>query len=247
MCRAARSAPRGLGVGALDRVAIIDDEPAILSLMCEIVRHGGWEALPFAAAEPALPALRAAPPRAALIDLYLPGMSGIAACQALRADPATAKLPILIVTGSLSEENELLGFDVGADDVIEKPLSVAGVIARLRAVIRRTSPSSQEGRPVVAGPLVIDARRSEARLDGRTLNLTPTELRILSLLAAEPERVHTRTDLLGEDTGDVGAADRRIDTHVSSLRRKLGCCHWLVDTVYGRGYRLGRRAQPLAP
>jgi DNA-binding response OmpR family regulator len=229
----------------VERVAIIDDDPAVLDVMCAIVRHGGWEALPFETAEAALPELRAKPPQAAFIDLFLPGMDGIAACKALRGDPLTAHLPIILITGSISEESEVLGFSVGADDVIRKPVTVPSVLARLRAVLRRTKPRPDAAQ-VTWGPLVIEPSRSEARLEGRVLNLTPTELRILTLLASSPDRVHTRADLLGEEADDPEGDDRRVDTHVSSLRRKLGVCWWLVDTVYGQGYRLGRTPPSLA-
>jgi DNA-binding response OmpR family regulator len=219
-------------------VAIVDDDALFRDMMTEALREGGYAVVAFADGPSALAGIQAEPPQAVLLDLWMPGMDGLQVCRALRADPKTALLPILMLTGSTDQDDQVLGFEVGADDYIHKPVVLTVLLARLRGALRRAV-VPDDRRRLVHGALVIDPSRREVLLEGRPLNLTPTEFRILHSLASAPERVLTRVELLGEEPGDPEAARRSIDVHIHTLRRKLGRYHCLVDTAWGAGYRLG--------
>jgi DNA-binding response OmpR family regulator len=224
------------------RVAVVDDEPAVLRVMEDILASDGLDVESYADAESAMTSLRRDPPAAIFIDIVLPGMSGIEMCRALRAEASTSRVPILLITGYAGVEEHVQGLEVGADDFLYKPIQVRVTLARLHAVLRRAGESHEIGK-IVRGPLTIDMRRNEARIEGRVLPLTPTELLILRALAAEPDRVHGRAELVQEPVEDA-ALRSRVDTQVSSLRRKLGRHHTLVDTVWGAGYRFGPLPSP---
>jgi DNA-binding response OmpR family regulator len=226
------------------RVALIDDDSLFRRMMSEVLSSEGFVVEAFEDGPRALAALTAQPPDAVLLDLWMPGMDGIQVCGALRSDPRTARVPILMLTGSTDQDDQLLGFEVGADDYIHKPIVGAVLLARLRAALRRAAPHGG-GTSITLGGLTIDGARREVVLDGRALNLTPTEFRILHALASAPGRVLTRAELLEEEAEGPEAARRTIDVHIHTLRRKLGRHHTLVDTAWGAGYRLGPLPPPL--
>lgn len=221
-----------------DRVAIVDDDPMTRKVVGDVLLWAGYEVESYADGRTALAGLRAAPPAAVLLDLWMPGLDGLAVCRALRAEPGTSSVPVIMLTGSTDEEDQVLGFEVGADDYITKPWAVPVLVARLKAVLRRAS-RPEDPQSLVRGPLEIDAERRDAVLEGKHLILTPTEFRIIYALALQPDRVLTRTDLLGDDDPAAAASRRNVDVHIHTLRRKLGRHHTLVDTVWGMGYRLG--------
>lgn len=223
-----------------ERVAVVDDDPMTRRVVADVLSHMGFSVEAYADGTSAVAGITASPPALVLLDLWMPGMDGLAVCRALRNDARTRLLPVVMLTGSTDEEDQVLGFEVGADDYITKPWSVHLLVARIRAVLRRAAHAA-DARPVSHGPLAIDLGRREALLEGRPLNLTPTELRILHALASAPERVFTRADLLADDEG-TGNLRRNVDVHIHTLRRKLGRHHGLVDTVWGAGYRLGHPA-----
>lgn len=222
----------------VQRLAIVDDDPMTRQVLGDVLAWAGFAVDAYADGRSALEGLRAAPPAAVLLDLWMPGLDGLAVCRALRADPVTARIPVVMLTGSTDEEDQVLGFEVGADDYITKPWAVPVLLARLRAVLRRAA-APEDPQRLVRGPLALDADRREALLEGRPLNLTPTEFRVLYALALHPERVLTRADLLGDDEPAGETSRRNVDVHIYTLRRKLGRHHTLVDTVWGLGYRLG--------
>ena len=222
----------------MERIAIVDDDPMSRKVVGDVLLWAGYAPESYAEGQSALEGLKASPPDAVILDLWMPGLDGMAVCRALRSDPATAQVPIMMLTGSTDEEDQVLGFEVGADDYITKPWSVAVLVARLKAVLRRAAKVDDPKR-LVRGPMAIDPEHRQVHLEGKPLNLTPTEFRILHSLASAPERVLTRVELLGEEPGDPEAARRSIDVHIHTLRRKLGRYHCLVDTAWGAGYRLG--------
>jgi DNA-binding response OmpR family regulator len=224
------------------RVAVVDDEPAVLQVMEDILASDGLDVESYVDAESAMTNLRRDPPAAIFIDIVLPGMSGIEMCRALRAEASTSRVPILLITGYAGVEEHVQGLEVGADDFLYKPIQVRVTLARLHAVLRRAGEGHDVGK-IVRGPLTIDMRRNEARLEGRVLPLSPTELLVLRALASEPDRVHGRAELVQEPVEDA-VLRSRVDTLVSSLRRKLGRYHTLVDTVWGAGYRFGPLPEP---
>lgn len=222
----------------VERIAIVDDDPMSRKVVGDVLLWAGYAPETYTEGEAALEGLRASPPAAVILDLWMPGLDGMAVCRALRADPGMAHVPIMMLTGSTDEEDQVLGFEVGADDFITKPWSVAVLVARLKAVLRRAA-KVEDPRLLCRGPLMIDPEHREVRIEGQLLNnLTPTEFRVLWALASQPEKVFSRAELSSEDL-DAGSDTRSVDVYVHTLRRKLGKFHTLVDTVWGMGYRLG--------
>jgi len=222
----------------VERIAIVDDDPMSRKVVGDVLLWAGYAPESYAEGQTALDGLKASPPDAVILDLWMPGLDGMAVCRALRSDPATSQVPIMMLTGSTDEEDQVLGFEVGADDFITKPWSVAVLVARLKAVLRRAA-KVEDPKRLVRGPMSIDPEHRQVHLEGKPLNLTPTEFRILYALASQPQKVFKRGELLSEDEGDNGGAVRSVDVYVHTLRRKLGKFHTLVDTVWGSGYRLG--------
>ena len=224
------------------RIAVVEDDPDVRRMVKEALSHGGYEVVAFADGAAATAALQARPPSLVILDLLLPGRNGIQVCKALRAHPATARVPILMLTGLSAVADEVLGFEVGADDYVTKPFQIAPLLARIAALLRRLGPTPGDA-SIVHGPLTLHPARREALVGGRPLQLTPTEFRILHLLVSNPTRVLSRLDLLEAEAGrDV--TERNVDVHVNSIRRKLDTFDWLIDTVYGKGYRIGLATGP---
>lgn len=235
----APAVPRG--VVHAPRVAVVDDEESIRDVTSALLSSAGYRVVSYRSAEEALPALRREPVDVVVMDVSLQGMSGIDACRAMRVDPALARIPVVLVTGvRVSDADQVLGFDVGADDYVLKPWSPDVLVARVAAVLRRTGRRGDERR-IVHGALSIDPARCAVELDGRPLLLTPTEFSILMRLASSPSRALTRAEILDHDHdgADREATDRNVDVHVLSIRRKLGVHRGLIETVFRVGYRLG--------
>ncbi|MER8097938.1 response regulator transcription factor [Streptomyces goshikiensis] len=172
-----------------------------------------------------------------LLDLDLPDLDGLEVCRAIRAVGDT---PLIAVTARGSELDRVLGLQAGADDYLVKPYGFRELLARMEAVMRRARPRPQAGRVITHGPLRIDAGTREVLLAGRPVELTRKEFDLLHLLASQPEAVISRRQLMTQVWDDTWShRGRTIDTHVSSLRGKLGASGWIV-TVRGVGFRLGR-------
>jgi len=219
------------------RIAIVEDEPELAVLVADYARAAGYTAEVYFDGAAALAALRQAPPALVVLDLMLPGLDGLALCRALRADgdPALADLPVVMVTARVEEIDRLLGLDAGADDYLCKPFSPRELIARIKAILRRT------GRPTPA--IAIDAGARRIAIHGKVLDLTPTEYGILAALARRPGQVFARAQLLDlarEGNAGLDVTDRAIDSHIKNLRKKLDAVLPGVDvihSIYGLGYR----------
>ena len=222
------------------RIAVVEDDDAVRRMLVEALAEQGHEVVGYSDGVSGLAGLRASPPALVLLDLRLPGLSGIEVCRALRASPATARILVVMLTGLNAEADEILGFEVGADDYVTKPFTIAALTARLQGVLRRGTPTPSET-PLTLGPLVLHPGRREVTLVGKGLSLTPTEYRILHLLLSNPDRILTRQELIEGDPSPKEGRDRKADVHVTALRGKLGSHAWLIDTVYGKGYRISRQ------
>jgi two-component system phosphate regulon response regulator PhoB len=221
-----------------ERIVVIDDDAAVLETLTELLGDAGFDVTGCPDGRTGLEAIRATPPDLVVLDVNMPGIDGIEVCRRLRADSATAGIPVVMLTGLSSDADTLLGYDVGADDYVTKPWNARTLVARLRAVIRRMRPRGADS-PLSHGPLRLDPGRREVRLDGKPLALTPAEFRILQLLMSRPERAHTRAELLESPEGDKDLTLRNVDTHVVAIRRKMGSHANLLATVFGVGYRIG--------
>jgi two-component system, OmpR family, response regulator BaeR len=222
------------------RIAIVEDEPELAQLVADYARAAGYDPELFDNGAVALDAMLRRPPLLVVLDLMLPGLDGLALCRALRADAATADLPIVMTTARVEEIDRLLGLDAGADDYLCKPFSPRELMARIRAILRR---SGRGNAPAAAPALAIDEGARRIAIHGKALDLTPTEYGILAALARRPGQVFSRAQLL--DLARAGSAgldvtDRAIDSHVKNLRRKIAAAlpgTEAIHSIYGLGYR----------
>mgnify|MGYP001077192189 CR=1 FL=1 len=195
-----------------------------------IVSERGDEALQIA---------RAHTPDVIILDLQLPGMSGIDVCRHLRNDPRTESTPLLMLTGLSEEADRIVGLEMGADDYVTKPFSPREIRARIRALLRRATRSRDASGVIVNGPIRIDPNRHEVSCAGQPVELTPTQFRILYFLASHAGTVQSREQISNAvHDGDAAAFERTIDAHIKSIRRRLGAGAELIETVRGFGYRL---------
>ena len=231
--------PRGDTALVPATILIVDDEREIRELLRYNLEREGYQVLTASAGEEGLARIFSARPDLVLLDLLLPGLSGLEILREVRAEPSTRDLPVLLLTARGAEMDKLLGFERGADDYVTKPFSPREVIARVDAVLRRAG-APREPEALSAGPVTLDHARREARVGGRELTLTPREFELLYFLARHPGRVFSRDELLTKVWGyDFRGETRTVDVHVRRLRAKLGDeGAGLITTVTGAGYKL---------
>ena len=204
-----------------ERILVVDDEPAIVDAVAYALRREGFDVETASDGRNAPEAARAVPYDVLVLDLMLPGMSGLDVCRSLRAE---SDVPIVMLTARDAEVDRVVGLELGADDYVTKPFSVAELVSRVRAILRRRELDRGPAASTLirVGDLELDLVRHRVRVDGREVDLTPSELSLLSLLAREPDRVFTRREVMQHlwDSTYVGA-ERACDIHVSNLRRKI--------------------------
>jgi len=227
-----------------DLVMVIEDEKEIRDLVRYNLERAGFRVALADNGEDGLERIFAARPDAVVLDLMLPGLSGLEVLRELRGEPVTRDLPVVVLTARAAEMDKLLGFEHGADDYLTKPFSPRELVARLQALLRRARPSRAE--PVVqVGGLRVDADAREALFLGKPLTLTPREFDLLAFLAHHAGRVLSREELLRKVWGyDYLGETRTVDVHVRRLRLKLGERHHVIETVTGAGYKLVAPKKP---
>ena len=210
---------------------IVEDEPKLAALIADYLNAAGYETHRIADGREVVRWVRSHAPDLILLDLMLPGRDGLEICRELRG---FSDVPIIMVTAKVEEIDRLIGLDLGADDYVCKPFSARELVARVKAILRR-------GRAPLSG-LSLDEATHRAELDGRELDLTPVEFRLLGTLASAPGRVFSRNKLLERLYADHRVVtDRTVDAHVKNLRRKLEEVRpgqELVRSIYGVGYKL---------
>jgi two-component system phosphate regulon response regulator PhoB len=222
----------------LPRVLVVEDEPAIAELVCVNLRHNGFTPVWVDDGEAAQREIDAMLPDLILLDWMLPGRSGLELARRWRGDARTRAVPILMLTARGDEPDKVAGLDAGADDYITKPFSTQELLARIRAVLRRRAPEKTD-EAVQVGQLLLDPGTHRVSWRGEPLKLGPTEFKLLHYLMKNPERVHSRAQLLDRVWGDhVFIEERTVDVHVKRLREALGTAGALVETVRGAGYRI---------
>ncbi len=222
------------------RVLIVEDEPDIRDLLAFHLERDGYQVTKSKTGADALRQLKSGLPDLVLLDLMLPEVDGLEVCRRLRQDPRTASLPIVMLTAKGEEVDRILGLELGADDYIVKPFSPKEVVARVRAVLRRSRTPSGTA-PIASGRLTIDLGRHTVDVAGSELELTPKEFDLLRALAEARGRVLSREFLLDRVWGYAAAGEiesRTVDVHVRRLRVKLGDEGQRITTVKGVGYRL---------
>jgi len=218
-------------------VVVIEDDSHIADLVDMYLRREGFRVIQAGTGEAGLAAIERERPRMAILDIGLPGgIDGMEVCQQLRAKHS---LPILMLTARDSELDRVLGLELGADDYVTKPFSPRELVARVKAILRRSDGATGRSEVLMAGRVEVDLVRREARLDGEVVPLASKEFQLLQFLAERPGRALSRQQLLDGvwGTGWYGD-DRTVDAHVRQLRKKLGDALPL-GTVWGMGYRLG--------
>ena len=221
-------------------ILVVEDEPAIQALIAANLKRSGHAVMAAPDAETAFRLIREALPDLILLDWMLPGMSGLDLARALRNEPRTRQVPIIMLTARGEEGDKVQGLESGADDYVTKPFSPRELLARIQAVLRRQRPQATED-CVEVGGLRLDPATHRVTAAGTPVNLGPTEFRLLHFLITHPERVHSRAQLLDQVWGDhVFVEERTVDVHIRRLRGALEPTNLdaLIQTVRGSGYRL---------
>jgi len=223
-----------------NKVLVADDEEDVLNLVGSNLRNAGFAVLKAADGAEALAKARVESPALIVLDLMLPGMSGLEVCKVLKGEPATARIPIVMLTAKAEEIDRIVGLELGADDYITKPFSPRELVLRVKSVLRRHATEPEENmEPLSAGAITVDRERHVVRVKNKPLELTATEFKLLTLLIERRGRVQSRDILLNDVWGYESIIDTRtVDTHVRRLREKLGPAADCIETVRGFGYRI---------
>ena len=222
-------------------VLIVEDDPHTVEVVRLYLRRDGHTVLTASNGKDGLRMAQEAAPDLVVLDLMLPEMGGLEVCRELRKE---SDVPIVMLTARAEEEDRVAGFELGADDYVTKPFSPRELAARIRAVLRRTAQDREDNSPsgLTYREITLDTQRRTTSVGQTSLNLTPTEYRLLAMFLREPGRTFTRDEIINRVFGyDFDGFDRTVDSHVSGLRRKLDAAakdRRYIQTVYGVGYRL---------
>jgi two-component system, OmpR family, alkaline phosphatase synthesis response regulator PhoP len=218
-------------------ILVVDDEPKIVRLTRDYLEKNGYRVTTAADGQSALTAARREKPDLIILDLMLPVMDGREVCRILRRE---SDVPIIMLTALSEEIDQVTGLEIGADDYITKPFSPRAMVARVRALLRRTRGDVKPPSIIRVGRLEIDSERYSVTFNGNPIKLTPNEFKLLQLLAARPGQTLTREQLLDDLHGAASSFDRSVDSHIKNLRKKLETASGvnMIETVYGIGYRL---------
>jgi DNA-binding response OmpR family regulator len=221
-------------------IAVVDDEPDIVELVQYNLEKEKYTVSPFYDGESFLNFLKDNSPDLVILDLMLPSIDGLEVCRRIRSsNEKISTMPIIMLTAKGSEVDKIVGLEIGADDYIVKPFSPRELIARVKAVLRRTNAKNEvNGKIIKIGSLTIDADRYEAMINTEKIELTTTEFNILLILVSKPGWVFSRNKLLDMLWGeDKIVLDRTIDVHIQKLRKKLGQLGDHIKSVHGVGYK----------
>jgi len=223
----------------MSQILVVEDDRDIADLIRHSLTKAGHHVEVLASGSEAVLRVREQPPEVLLLDLMLPGMSGLEVCRTLRADPETARLPIIMVTARAQESDRVLGLESGADDYITKPFSTRELAARVAALLRRVAPQPEGGGTLRHGPLTMDLDRHSVIDGSRDVRLTAKEFLLLEYLIRHRGRVLSRDVLLADVWGyQYTGGTRTVDVHVRRLREKLPILSSSLETVKQFGYKL---------
>lgn len=222
-----------------NKVLVAEDEEDVLELIAAKLKSAGFAVLKASDGTEAVVKARRDAPALLVLDLMLPGMSGLEVCKTLKGDAATAALPIIMLTAKAEEVDRIVGLELGADDYITKPFSPRELILRVKSVLRRVVGEAEPSEQIQCGVITVDRARHQVRVKNKPIELTATEFKLLILLLERRGRVQSREKLLNEVWGYESVIDTRtVDTHVRRLREKLGTAADCIETVRGFGYRV---------
>jgi two-component system, OmpR family, alkaline phosphatase synthesis response regulator PhoP len=222
-------------------ILVVDDEPRIVQIARDYLERAGFRVLSSGDGIHALRTIRVEQPTLVVLDLMLPGMDGLDITRAMREDATLATIPIIMLTARVEETDKLVGLELGADDYLTKPFSPRELVARVKAVLRRSDGQATPTNTRQFGGLAIDFERRSVTINGQTVDLTATEYDLLAVLARSPGRPFTREQLLDRVYDEsYDGYDRTIDAHIKNLRRKIESDPReprYVLTIYGVGYK----------
>jgi two-component system phosphate regulon response regulator PhoB len=226
-----------IGTMAQTRILIIEDERALTEVLRYNLEREGYETIIAHEGQEGLRKAQTLLPDLVLLDLMLPTMNGLDVCRELKAGERTRDIPVIMLTAKAEETDQVVGFSMGADDYVTKPFSVKVLLQRIKVLQRRAEGSTDPVDVVEHLNVRIDRLRHRAYVDGKELDLTPTEFRLLECLLRQPGRAFSRHQLMDAAIGEGAIVlERTIDVHIKTLRRKLGS-NDLIETVRGVGYR----------
>ena len=221
------------------KVLIADDELDVLNLVSMNLKTAGFNVLKAEDGPSALEQARNSIPALIVLDLMLPGMSGLEVCKVLKTETATKFIPIIMLTAKAEEIDRIVGLELGADDYITKPFSPRELVLRVKSVIRRSTMPGELGDTLNFGDIQVDRARYEVLVQGKPIDFTATEFKLLTLLMERRGRVQSRDTLLNDVWGYESVIDTRtVDTHIRRLREKLGDASDCIETIRGFGYRI---------
>ena len=224
------------------RILVVDDDRQIVRLVQSYLQQSGFTALTAYDGEEALHAIRRDKPDLVVLDLMLPKRDGLEITRLLRADEQLAAIPILMLTARVDDVDKIVGIELGADDYVTKPFNPQEVVARVKAILRRSSGTLKPAAIVQIRGLRLDLERHTVTINERLLDLTPTEFDILRVLMQNPERAFTRGELIEKTVGyGYEGLERTVDSHIKNLRKKIESDPTqpeYLETVFGVGYRL---------
>jgi two-component system phosphate regulon response regulator PhoB len=228
------------------KILVIEDDRSVAEMISYNLKQAGYEVLTATDGQDGLLQAQIKSPDIVVLDLMLPVIDGLDVCRRLRAGAATKDLLIVMLTAKSEETDELIGFSLGADDYVTKPFSVKVLLERIKALRRRRTADATTDEVTTKQGVSVDRRRHQAIAEGKALQLTRSEFRLLDTLIRQPGRVFHRTELIDAALGeDTMVMERTIDVHIRALRRKLGQHADVIETVRGVGYRF-RDNEPVA-
>ena len=217
-------------------ILVVDDEPKITRLARDYLEKNGFRVSAAGDGQTALAAARREKPDLIVLDLMLPALDGREVCRILRRE---SDVPIIMLTALSEEIDQVTGLEIGADDYIVKPFSPRALVARIRALLRRSRGEVRAPQVVRVRGFEIDSQKHSVTFDGESIKLTPNEFKLLHILASRPGQTITREQLLEDLHGAASSLDRSVDSHIKNLRKKLEAASGesTIETVYGIGYR----------
>ena len=220
------------------KILVVDDEPEAVELVEFNLKQAGFDVASAADGAEALKKARSLQPSLVVLDLMLPEVDGMEVCKLLRHDPATATIPIIMLTAKAAEIDRVLGLELGADDYVTKPFSPRELVLRVKSLLRRGQAPEEKKDLIRVGDLQVDIPRHQVTVKGKPIELTATEFKLLTVLAQRRGRVQSREQLLKDVWEYDNLIDTRtVDTHMRRLREKLGPAAKYLDTIRGVGYR----------
>ncbi|MCA9026314.1 MAG: response regulator transcription factor [Planctomycetaceae bacterium] len=229
------------------RILLVEDDPSISEILQHNLGREGYEVTAVSDGQTALHRARSLSPDLVILDLMIPVIDGLEVCRQLRSDPRTHEIRVLMLTAKGEETDEVVGFNMGADDYVTKPFRIKPLLERIKAQLRRPPAASDNGDVLACSGIEMNRADHMVTLDGQEVLLTPTEFRLLWSFLRQQGRTFSRHELMDCSRGeDANSLERTIDVHIRSLRKKLGDYASCVETVRGIGYRFRANAAAVA-